>query len=98
MVKNAQLGGTWTTILDNNIMGHEDPEVVMSMLAKIEDQFLGLGVQRGKEVDFLGINIKFRDERKVYIDMISYLKGMIKDFKEEIGKQLSREYVNPAGK
>jgi hypothetical protein len=45
-------------------------------------------VSRGKEHDFLGMKISLREDRTVSIDMKSYIKEAIADFKEDITKML----------
>ena len=98
-VANKVINGKQCTIgwyVDDNIMGHKDSRVVTEVIAKIEERFPGLTVQRGKELEFLGLDLKFRDNRKVDIGNFGYLKGMIEDFEKEIGTTLNRKYAPPA--
>lgn len=81
--------------VDDNIVRHMNTEVITGLLSKIETKFPGLTIQRGKKLDLMGINFKFRDDRKLLMDTIKYLSGMVKDFEEEIGKSLNQTYTTP---
>ena len=81
--------------VDDNIVGHMDTEVITELLSRIEAKFPGLTIQRGKKLDFLGINLEFRDDGKLFMDTIEYLSGMVKEFEDEIGKTLNRTYTTP---
>ncbi|GFH56607.1 hypothetical protein CTEN210_13083 [Chaetoceros tenuissimus] len=81
--------------VDDNIVGHMKEDVITGLLSRIEEEFPGLTIQRGKKLDFLGINLEFRDNGKLLMDTIEYLLGMVKDFEEEIGKTLNRTYSTP---
>lgn len=70
-----------------------DTEVVTNLLSKIEARFPGLTIQRGKKLDFLGINLEFRDNGKLLMDTIQYLSGMVEDFETENSKILNRTYA-----
>jgi hypothetical protein len=43
-------------------------------------------VSCGKEHDFVGMKIKFHEDKTVSIDMKSYVKGALDDFPEDIVK------------
>jgi len=83
--------------VDDNIMGHDDAQVVTGILDKIESRFPGLTIQRGKKLDFLGIDLEFRDDGKLIMDTIKYLSDMVEEFEAEIGKTLNRTYKCPGG-
>ena len=65
------------------------------MLSRIEAKFPGLTIQRGKKLDFLGINLEFRHDRKLLMDTIEYLSGMVKEFEDDISKVLNRTHATP---
>ena len=49
-------------------------------------------IQRGRKLEFLGIDFFFRGDGKVDIGTVPYIKQMIKDFEEEIGMELIKKY------
>jgi len=83
--------------VDDNIMRHKDTQVVTDILEKVEKRFPGLTTQRGKKVEFLGINLEFRDDGKLLMGTIQYLSDMVEEFESEIEKTLNRSYVTPGG-
>ena len=48
-------------------------------------------------MDFLGLNLEFRDDGKLLMDTIQYLSDMVEEFESEIGKTLNRSYATPGG-
>mmetsp|Transcript_13911 Transcript_13911/g.26194 ORF Transcript_13911/g.26194 Transcript_13911/m.26194 type:complete len:735 (+) Transcript_13911:3-2207(+) len=91
-VANATINGSTCTIcwyVDDNKISHIDPAVVTDIIGKIEAKFGKMKVSRGKEHDFLGMKIKFNENRTVSIDMCEYVKGAIDGFSEAITKSAS---------
>ncbi len=71
--------GNYCTIgwyVDNNIVGHRDSEIIDDLVGKIDARFPRLVVQKGPKVDFLGVELLFRDEDgKVDIGTVHFLKS-----------------------
>jgi hypothetical protein len=91
-VANATINGNTCTIcwyVDDNKISHVDPAVVTDIISKIENKFGKMKVSRGNEHDFLGMKIKFHENKTVSIDMKSYVKGAIDEFPEDIIKNAS---------
>jgi hypothetical protein len=70
--------------VDNTKISHEDPEVVTTIIEKIEERFGKMTVTRGKEHVFLGMNITFNDDGTASVTMKDYLKEAIADFGEDL--------------
>jgi hypothetical protein len=88
-VANMKINDKQCTIawyVDDNKISHEDPEVVTTIIEKIEERFGKMTVTRGKEHVFLGMNITFNDDGTASIKMKDYLKEAIADFGEDIVK------------
>ena len=99
-VANKTIDGKQLTIgwyVDDNIVGGNTDHVT-DLIDTINARFPGLVVQRGKSLEFLGIDFTFRDDGKVDIGTVPYIKKMIKDFEEEIGMELNRTYKTPHAK
>ena len=88
-VANATINGKQCTVVwyvDDNMISHEDPNVVSDIISKIEAKFGKMSVLRGKEHEFLGMKFKLHENRTVSIDMKDYVKGAIDAFDEDIIK------------
>ncbi|GFH61250.1 hypothetical protein CTEN210_17726 [Chaetoceros tenuissimus] len=99
-VANKEINGKQCTIgwyVDDNFLSHEDTKVVDSVIDMVESYFPGLQVERGKVLNFLGMELRFFDDGKASIGTVQYLKNMIKDLEEELGLELTKQYANPAG-
>lgn len=99
-VANKEINGKQCTIgwyVDDNFLSHDDSKVVDDVVAMVESYFPGLQVERGKMLNFLGMEIRFFDDGKASIGTVQYLKGMIKALEEELGFELTKEYSTPAG-
>jgi Reverse transcriptase (RNA-dependent DNA polymerase). len=82
-VANATIDGSQCTIcwyVDDNMITHVDPNVVSRVIAQIEERFGKMSVTRGKDLEFLGMKIRLRDDRTVSIDMKDYVLGAIPKF------------------
>ena len=98
-VANKIINGKQCTIgwyVDDNIIGHVEDAVLDDVIGKIESRFPGLVVQRGRKLDFLGMEIFFREDGKVAIGTVQFLTDMTKEFEEEAGIKLTRVYTTPA--
>ena len=80
--------------VDDNKLSHVDTAVVDKVLGVIEGYFPGLVVERGKKLNFLGVEIEFTDNKRVKLSTIQYLKTMIEEFDEDLSKHVS----SPAAK
>jgi len=98
-VANKVINGKQCTIgwyVDDNIIGHVEDEVVDEVIEKIESKFPGLVVQKGRKLDFLGMEIFFREDGKVALGTVQFLMAMVKEFEEETGIKLNNPYTTPA--
>ena len=85
VIKGKQCTLGW--YVDDNKLSHDDPKVVEEILAKVEEHFGSLTIQRGPDYDFLGMNIKFLDNKSVEINMTPQIKDAIESFGEIISKK-----------
>jgi len=53
--------------VDDNILSHVDSSVVDSVIAMVESHFPGLVVERGKRLNFLGMEIDFFEKSQIQI-------------------------------
>ena len=95
VVNGKQLSIGW--YLDDNIVGGET-SAVSALIENINKRIPGLVIQRGRKLEFLGIDFFFRGDGKVDIGTVPYIKQMIKDFEEEIGMALTKKYSSPHAK
>ena len=92
MIEDKQCTIAW--YVDDNKISHVNPDVVTMIIEKIEERFGKMTVTRGKEHVFLGMNIKYKDDRTAVVTMKSYLKEAI----EESGMNINRTAATPARK
>jgi hypothetical protein len=103
-VANKVINGKQCTIgwyVDDNILSHVDKSVVDSVINKIEEYFPGLVVERGKNLNFLGMEIGFLDKGKLKLGLVQYISGMIEELEEALApysENLDRNYPHPAAK
>jgi hypothetical protein len=96
-VANCMINGKQCTIawyVDDNIITHEDANVVSEVIVLIEARFGKMSVTRGKEHEFLGMNIVFNDNGTVDIGMKQFIREAINDF----GENVSKHVTSPATK
>ena len=94
-VANKEINGKQCTItwfVDDNKISHVDPEVVTSIINKIEERFGKMLVKRGKEHVFLGMNITYNDDSTVTIGMKDYVLEAMAD----LGEAITRSAATPA--
>ena len=87
--------------VDDNIISHVDGTVVDGIINKIEGYFPGLAIEKGKSLNFLGMEIEFLCNGKLKLGTVQYLKDMIEELEEilkEYGELLDRTYPHPAAK
>jgi hypothetical protein len=91
-VANCMINGKQCTIawyVDDNIITHEDANVVSEVIVLIEAKFGKMSVTRGKEHEFLGMNIVFNDNGTVDIGMKQYIREATNDFGEDVSKHVT---------
>ena len=94
-VANCDIDGNQCTIawyVDDNKISHVSPDVVSMIIDKIEQHFGKMTVTRGREHTFLGMKVKYNENRTATIDMKSYLIEAI----EECGMSIKRQASTPA--
>jgi hypothetical protein len=97
-VANKVIKGKQCTLgwyINDNILSHADHYVVDSVLAIVEKRFPGLVIERGKSLNFLGMELEFYD-KKVKIGTVQYIKNMITSLEEELRTTLKSKHTNPA--
>ncbi len=92
MIEDKQCTIAW--YVDDNKISHVNPDVVTMIIEKIEERFGKMTVTRGKEHVFLGMNIKYKDDRTAVVTMKSYLKEAI----EESEMNINQTAATPARK
>jgi len=103
-VANKVINGKQCTIgwyIDDNILSHVETSVVDSVINNIEGYFPGLVVERGKDLNFLGMEIGFLEKGKLKLSLMPYICGMIEELEESLapyGENLDRDYPHPAAK
>jgi len=99
-VTNKIIDGKQCTIgfyVDDNMISHVKTSVVNDTLKLIEGYFPGLQIQRGRKLDFLGLEVEFRDDGKASIGTVQYLTNMIENLEEELDTKLEHNaYSTPA--
>mmetsp|Transcript_14843 Transcript_14843/g.21239 ORF Transcript_14843/g.21239 Transcript_14843/m.21239 type:complete len:281 (+) Transcript_14843:3135-3977(+) len=83
--------------VDDNKISHVDPEVVDTMIDKMNEYFGKVTVSRGKEHQFLGINFKIRSNRKVELSAKDQIVYAIRSV-EDLGVKIEANTTNPAAK
>ena len=79
-VANCDINGKQCTIawyVDDTKISHVDPDVVTDIVNKLEERFDKMTVTRGREHVFLGMKIRYTEERTAIITMKDYLKEAI---------------------
>jgi hypothetical protein len=83
MVNGKQFTTTW--YVDDLELSHVDDKEVTKMIVWLKNIYGNdMRVSRGKKHDYLGMDLDFTEPGQVKITMIPYLKGVIRDFPEEI--------------
>ena len=85
-VANKMINGKQCTIafhVNDNKISHQDPAEVTEAIQILEDEFRKMKAQRGKTHDYLGMEITYHDNKKVSINIKTYLRKAIDGFGEE---------------
>ncbi len=94
-VANSVIDGKQCTIVwyvDDNKISHVDPKVVTGIIQKIEAKFGKMSQTRGKEHEFIGMNLKFTDDKKVKVSMKEHILKAMDTFLDDI----TRDPATPA--
>lgn len=59
---------------------YEDPKVLDKLLTKIEERLPGLGIDKGEDLKFLGVKIRFYYDSRLWLN----IKGYIEECKEQL--------------
>lgn len=103
-VANKVIDGKQCTLawyVDDNILSHSDSKVVDQILRTIESYFPGLVIERGRKLNYLGMELDFYEKGKVKLGTVQYLTNMISELEgelKEFNEYLDRKYVSPAAK
>jgi hypothetical protein len=87
-VANANIEGSQCTVgwyVDDTMIAHKNPAVTDHILQQIESKFGAMTITRGRQHEFLGMNITFHDDGTASILMPSYIQTSI----DESGLNLS---------
>jgi len=96
-VANKVIDGSQCTIVfyvDDNKISHKDPKVVKNVINEIKKYFGELTVESGNAFNFLGMNIKIRNDKKIEIKM----KNQIEEALDWFGENINEKPANPANK
>jgi hypothetical protein len=96
-IANAMINGKQCTIawyVDDTKISHVDPNVVSSIIDKLEKRFGKMTVTRGNEHTFLGMNIRYTEQNTAVITMKDYLREAI----EESGLNIVKPVSTPANR
>ena len=85
MIDGKQCTICW--YVDDTKISHMDLKVVDHIIGKIEDRFGKITVSRGKAHNFVGMDLKFKDNGTVQILMQEYIRECFEAFGEEIVKE-----------
>ena len=92
-VANKMINGSQCTVVfyvDDNKISHTDPEVVHDVIKELKKYFGELTIETGKKLNFLGMNITFRKDKKIEIEMKKHIQEAIEWYGENI-TEFSRE-------
>ena len=71
--------------VDDNKISHKNESVVTSKIEKISQHFGDLSIQRGNDLQFLGMDIKLdRKNKSIHISMLEHVKDAINMMDEEL--------------
>ena len=93
-VANAEIDGGQCTIswyVDDNFITHKKEEVIDGVIGKLEEKFGEMSKTRGNDLEFLGMNLKFK-KGQFTVNMKKHILKAFKDFGEEI----TRNAATPA--
>ena len=80
-----EINGSQCTIawyVDDTKISHKDPEVVTSIIKKIESKHDKMTVTRGRKHTFVGMDFELKDDGSIHITTVDYIKEALADFGE----------------
>ncbi|KAL7563159.1 hypothetical protein ACA910_014438 [Epithemia clementina (nom. ined.)] len=86
-IANKMVDGKQCTVIwyvDDTKISHEDSQVVSDVIAAIEEKFGKMTVMQGKAHNFLGMDIEFKDNKMVQVQMTEYLKAAIRSLESQL--------------
>ena len=96
-VANKERNGSTCTIIfyvyDNKV-SQRHPKVVQNILSIFKEYFGDLTVNNSREFDFLGMNIKIREDMKIEMEM----KSQIEEAIEWLGEDIDSTPKTPANR
>lgn len=87
-VANKTVAGKQLTVawhVDDLKISHENPAVVDRFIKYIDGIYPGVTVQRGKELEYLGMTLDYSVEGEVTFSQVPYICEMLEEFPEELG-------------
>ncbi len=90
--RGGQLTVTWH--VDDLKISHKNPSCVTETIQWLESLYGNLREQRGKVHDYLGITLDYNTPGVVRVSMVEYIKGLIRDFPEEINGEVTSPAPN----
>ena len=85
-VANSNIEGKQCTLIwhvDDIKISHMNINVVKDIISKLEKKFGKMTVNFGPDYDFIGIKMRFLDDKTLEVDMRDYLRDAIEDFGED---------------
>ena len=95
---NKVINGHQCTLLwyvENNKVPHKDPKVVDKVLEMLKDYFGNLTITRGKAQQFLWIDFKIRDDKRIELSAEDQILAAIK-MVEDLGEEKNASVSTPA--
>jgi len=86
-VANKVINGKQCTLawyVDDNILSHNDSKVVDQILKTIESELPGLVIERGRKLNYLGMELDFFEKGKMKLGTVQYLTNMISELEGEL--------------
>ena len=84
--------------VDDNKVSHVDEKVVTEVLELMKGHFGDLTITRGKNHNFLGMNITINDDKNIEIEMKDQLKEAIAVFEAAEGETVDEKVTSPASR
>jgi hypothetical protein len=95
MIDGKQCAALWH--VEDIKISHEDPKVVDSVLGLLGTRYgkeAPLTVTRGKEHDYLGMTLDYREDGKVKILMIDYIQKMLAELPDDMNGEAATPAAN----
>ena len=86
-VANKTIEGSQCTVafyVDDNKISHKNPEVVDFIIKSLEKNFGNMTYSRGKQHDYLGMDITYNKDKTVSIQMKKQIEEAIEWYGEDV--------------